>query len=60
MVLLYDSKFLKNQGKLQMDWLGPYVIHFITNEGAVQLQQLDGRLLPKLVNGRLLKPYWYR
>ena len=38
MVLLYDNKFAKHLGKLQMHWLGPYVIKFITNEGVVQLQ----------------------
>ena len=42
---------MKHLGKLQMHWLGPYVIHFITDRGVTQLQQLDGALLPKLVNG---------
>ena len=57
-MLLYDNKFMKHLGKLQMHWLGPYVIHFITDGGAIQLQQLDGRLLRKLVNGSRLKTYW--
>ena len=57
MVLLYDSKLAKHLGKLQMHWLGPYMIHFITDEGAVQLLQLDGVLLLKLVNKSRLKPY---
>ena len=57
LVLLYDSKFMKHLGKLQMHWLGPYLIHSITSVGAVQLQQLDGMVLPKLVNGSHLKPY---
>ena len=35
MVLLYDNKFVKHPCKLQMDWLGPYVIHFMTDRGAV-------------------------
>ena len=38
LVLLYDNKFTKNPGKLQMHWLGPYVISFITEGGALQLQ----------------------
>ena len=56
LVLLYDSKFIKHPGKLQMHWLGLYLVHSITYGGAVQLQQLDGAVLPKLVNGSLLKP----
>ena len=57
MVLLYDKKFAKHPGKLQMNWLGPYMIHFITDGGVVKLLYLDGALLPKLVNGSRLKPY---
>ena len=37
LVLLYDSKFLKHPGKLQMHWLGPYLVNSITSGGAVQL-----------------------
>ena len=50
LVLLYDIKFLKHPGKLQMHWLGPYLVNSITSGGAVQLQQLDGVVLPKIVN----------
>ena len=57
MVLLYDSKFTKHLSKLQMHWLGPYVIKFITEGGAVQLQQLNGVMLSKLVNGSQINPY---
>ena len=57
LVLLYDSKFMKHPGKLQMHWIGPYLVHSITSGGAVQFQQLDGAMLPKLVNGSRLKPY---
>ena len=56
-MLLYDSKFMKHLGKLWMHWLGPYLVHSITFGGAVQLQELDGAVLLKLVNGSLLKPY---
>jgi len=35
MVLLYDGKFTKHLGKFQMHWLGPYVINFIIDVGAV-------------------------
>ena len=40
-----------------MNWLGPYVINLITDGGAVQLQQCDGSMFTKLVNGICLKPY---
>ena len=56
-MLLYDSKFMKHPGKLQMHWLGMYIVHLITSGGAVQLQQLDGVVLPKLVNRSRLNPY---
>ena len=38
LVLLYDSKFMKNPGKLQMHWLGPYLANSIASGGVVQLQ----------------------
>ena len=56
-MLLYDSKLIKHPSKLQMHWLGPYLVHSITSGGAVQLQQLDGAVLPMLVNGSRLNPY---
>ena len=57
LVLLYDSKFLKHPSKLKMHWLGLHLVHSITYGGAVQLQQLDGVVLPTLINGSCLKPY---
>ena len=56
-MLLYDSKFIKHPGKLQMHWLCLYLVDSITSGGAVQLQQLDGDILLTLVNGSRLKPY---
>ena len=56
-MLLYNSNFIKHPGKLQMHWLGPYLNNSITSGGAVQLQQLDGAILQKLVNGSRPKPY---
>ena len=38
LVLLYDSKFIKHLGKLQMHWLGSYFVHSINSGGAIQLQ----------------------
>ena len=57
LVLLYDSKFMKHPGKLQMHWLGPYLVHSITFGGVVQLQQLDGAVLPTLINWSWFNPY---
>ena len=51
LVLLYDSKFIKHLGKSQTHWLDPYLVQPITFGGAVQLQQLDGAMLLKLING---------
>ena len=56
-MLLYDSKFIKHPSKLQVQWLGPYLLHSITFGGAVQLQQLDGTVFSTLINGSCLKPY---
>ena len=57
LVLLYESKFMKHPGKLQMHQLGPYLVNSITSGGAVQMKQLDGVMLPTLVNGSRMKPY---
>ena len=38
LVLLYDSKFLKRPDKLQMHWLGTYLVNSITSGGDIQLQ----------------------
>ena len=57
LVLLYDSKFIKHLGKLQMHWLGLYLVHSITSGGTVQLQQLDGAVLLMIFNGSHLNPY---
>ena len=56
-MLLYENKFLKHPGKLQMHWIGPYLVNSITSMGVVQLQQLDGAVLPNLVNGIRLNLY---
>ena len=56
-MLMYDNKFAKLPGKLQMHWLGLYVINSINSGRTLQLQQLDGVMLPKLVNGSRMNPY---
>ena len=57
LVLLYESKFMKHPGKLQMHQLGPYLVQSITSGVVVPLQKLDSVVLLKLVNGNHLKPY---
>jgi hypothetical protein len=56
-VLLYDNKYQKHPGKLQMHWLGPFIVAEIHDSGVVKLVQLDGILRPRWVNGACLKPY---
>ena len=57
LVLLYDSKFVKFPGKFKTHWLGPYQIQYVTEGGVVQLNTLNGELLPTLINGSRLKLY---
>ena len=57
LVILYDSKFLKFPKKFKTHWLGPYHIQQVTEGGAVQLNKLNGELLPMMINGSRLKLY---
>jgi hypothetical protein len=56
-VILYDSRYQKHPGKLNMHWLGPFIVAEIRPYGVVRLAQLDGMLGPIWVNGTRLKPY---
>ena len=56
-VLLYDNTFLKHPGKLRTHWLGRCIVMQITEEGIVQLQNLDGTPFNRMVNGIRLKSY---
>ncbi|XP_024537838.1 uncharacterized protein LOC112348836 [Selaginella moellendorffii] len=51
LVLLYGSKFWKRPGKLKIQWLGPYVVVNVNNNGSVQVANLSGNLLPTRING---------
>jgi hypothetical protein len=57
LVLLYDNKYLQHPGKFRMHWLGPFEIKFVTDAGAMQLQDLAGKEVQGLVNGSRLKLY---
>jgi len=56
-VLLYNNKFLQHPWKLQMDWLGPYVIIYVIEVSVVQLEKLDGEVMEGLVNRSRMKLY---
>lgn len=55
--MLYDSKFTKFLGKLQMHWLGPYIVKEIMDGDTVQLTKLNEELFPGKVNRSWLKLY---
>ena len=55
-VLLYDSKLHLFPGKLKSRWIGPFIIHQVYTNGAVELlSSKDDRVFK--VNGQRLKPY---
>jgi hypothetical protein len=56
-VFLYDIKFMQHPWKFRMHWLAPYVIKYVMEIGAVQLEMLNGEVLGGLVNGSQMKIY---
>jgi hypothetical protein len=56
-IFLYANTLLMHLGKFQMHWLGPYVIRFVTKEGVVQFEKLNGEIVEGLVNGSQLEMY---
>jgi hypothetical protein len=57
LVLMYDNKSFQHSGNLKMNWLGPYVVKFVTYGGAVQLRDLSGTELRGMINRIRLKLY---
>ena len=55
-MLLYDSKLHGFPGKLKSRWVGPFIIHHVYLNGAVELLSSKDNQLFK-VNGQRLKPY---
>ena len=55
-VLLYDSKLHIFSGKLKSRWIGPFTIHQVYPNGAVELLSSNESQTFK-VNGHRLKPY---
>jgi hypothetical protein len=58
-VLLSENRYHKNMEKIQMHWLGPFIVEKIHESGAVKLVQLDGVLGHGWVNGTHRNPYMY-
>ena len=54
--MLYDFKLHIFSGKLKSRWIGPFTIHQVYPNGAVELFGLDESQIFK-VNGHHLKPY---
>jgi hypothetical protein len=58
LVLLSDSWFQKNSGKLKMWWLNPFRVLEIFSNGSIRLATLDGDALPTCINGDRLTIYY--
>ena len=56
-VLLYDSKLHIFSGKLKSRWIGPFVVHKVHSNGAIELLNFKNEKTFK-VNGQRLKPYF--
>jgi hypothetical protein len=57
LVLLYDNRIIGKPRKLEITWLGPYVIDDIQMIGKVQLQTWFGNPFKTLINGARLNNY---
>ncbi|CAB4404597.1 unnamed protein product [Rhizophagus irregularis] len=60
-VLYFDTaKYKTYTGKLEEKWKGPYYIHEIIVNRSYKIKELNGRILKRPVNGKLLKEYFDR
>lgn len=57
--MLYDIKFMQHLGELCMHLLGPFEVDYITEEGTIKLNKLQGIPLNGYMNGSQLKLYSY-
>jgi hypothetical protein len=57
MLCLYDIKYQKHMGKLQMHWMGHFTIVEIHESIIVRLVKLDEILPPQWENEEHLNPY---
>ena len=58
LVLLYDSKIKGKPRKLEIAWMGPYIIEDLNMNGSVRLKTLQGQVFTKVMNGARLKRYY--
>lgn len=58
LVLVFDKRYEKFPGKLQMRWAGPYRIQEVFKNGSLQLQNLDGKIWPARTNIGRVKRYY--
>jgi hypothetical protein len=56
-VMLYDIKYTKHPRKLQMHWIGPFIVADIHEFSVFKIVQLDMILLPGWVNNACMEPY---
>ena len=57
-VLIYDSRYYKFPGKLQIRWLGPFKILDAFDNGSLLVQDLEETVLPFRVNALRVKHYF--
>lgn len=57
LVLLYDNKIKRKPRKLEIAWLGPYIIEKFNTNGTIRLKNIQGWVFTKVVNGPW--PKWY-
>ncbi|MCO5553222.1 hypothetical protein L7F22_006743 [Adiantum nelumboides] len=61
LVLRYDNRLDNHfDAKFETRWQGPYIVKKAFNSSYYQLMDLDGKELPRKVNGYRLKPYLSR
>jgi hypothetical protein len=55
--LLFDSRFKNFKEKLTTQWLGPYKVDTVYDNGVVKIKTIDDGQVPFIVNGHRLKFY---
>jgi hypothetical protein len=59
LVLLYDqSKELLGEGNFKPTWHNPYIVRCVLEKGAYELEDYEGNMLAKPMNGLYLKRYY--
>jgi hypothetical protein len=55
--LLYDNRFKNFKGKLSTQWLGPYEVDTVYDNGSAKIKTIDADQTSFVVNGHRLKFY---